>query len=565
MNRPVRLTLQIAVLAAVFGPSLLFEARSQTLTYQCSRILRGRLGEMEKAPAFTVCGETLRSRSRLVSFYEPRIFWPAWSEEGVPLVQADSLLEALRNAEDEGLSPEEFHLGTLQTLLEEIRREGNGPGVSDPSRCADLDLLLTDALLTYGSQLLFGRTRPPEPLKEVLMDSRGVDLVTQAERAVRVNGVSAFLRQLAPGQIGYRNLRGALARYRRISDTGGWSPVRGEPELRRADAGEQVKALRNRLAFECDSCHDFRSQRDSFDLDLEQAVKEFQRAHGLPASGVVDGATAEALNVPVEDRIRQLEVNLERWRWLPRTPPDRCVVVNVAGYSLRVVEQDSTLMAMKVIVGKDYKPTPILASEITHVVLNPSWNVPRKIGQEEIFPLVRRDSSYLERNRFKVYSTGRRGNREVNPAAIDWAAADSTSYWFQQQPGPLNALGPVKFVFRNDFDVAIHGTPGRALFRKPVRQFSHGCIRVERPVQLAEYVLRGNPGWTRKTIDTLIASSTERTIRLRRPIPVHILYLTAWADGAGPVQFRDDVYRLDEPRYRALSGIVQLRATLPKE
>jgi murein L,D-transpeptidase YcbB/YkuD len=565
MNRRKQLILRVAMLAAVFGPAQVFEARSQSLTYQCSKLLRSRVERMESALTATVCDETLQSQSRLVSFYEPRIFWPAWSEEGLPLAQADSLIEALRNAEGEGLSPAEFHLGALQSLLDDARREGNRQSASDVSRLVDLDLLLTDALLTYGTQLLFGKTQPPEALKEGLMDFRAMDFVAQAERAVRVNRLSAFLQQLVPVQPGYRNLREALARYRRISEMGGWLPIKPDSALRRTGVGAQVKVLRERLGFECDTCHDFRSQRDTFDLDVEQAVKEFQRSHGLPASGVVDVATCAALNVPVGDRIRQLEVNLERLRWLPRTPPDRCIVVNIAGFSLRVLEHNRTLMAMKVIAGKDYKPTPILASEITHLILNPSWNVPREIGQEEIFPAVKKDSSYLARRHFKVYSTAGRGNREVDPAAIDWTTADSTAYWFQQQPGPRNALGRMKFVFRNEFDVYIHDTPARALFKKAVRQFSHGCIRIERPVQLAEYVLRGNAGWTRKKLDSAMETHTERTVRLREAIPVYILYLTAWADESGPVQFRNDVYRLDEPHYRALGSIVQVKATLPEE
>jgi murein L,D-transpeptidase YcbB/YkuD len=565
LKKLTKLTLQVPVFAVVLGLALVFEARSQTLTYHCSKLLRTRLESMESAATTTVCGETLRSKSHLVSFYQPRIFWPAWSEEGLPLAQADSLIDALRNAEGEGLSPAEFHLGVLQGLLYDLRRKENRQSASDRSRLVDLDLLLTDALLTYGSELLSGKTQPPEALKEGFIDFRAMDFIPQAERAVRVNRLSAFLQQLVPVQLGYRNLREALARYRRISELGGWLPIKTERALKRGDVGEEVKVLRKRLSFECDVHHDFRSRRDTFDIDLEQAVKEFQQSHGLPASGVVDVATSEALNIPVGDRIRQLEVNLERWRWLPRTPLNRCIVVNIAGFSLRVVEHDRTLIAMKVIAGRDYKPTPILASAITHLILNPSWNVPREIGQEEIFPRAKKDSNYLERSHFKVYSAAGRGKREVDPAAIDWTTADSTAYWFRQQPGPFNALGRMKFVFRNEFDVYIHDTPSRALFKKAVRHFSHGCIRIERPVQLAEYVLRGNPGWTRKKLKSAMESDTERTIRLREAVPVYILYLTAWADESGPVQFRNDVYRLDEPRYKALGGIVQVKATPPNE
>ena len=565
MNTPKRLILRAALLAVVSGAALVCDAWSQTVTYQCSKLLRDRLDRLELAPSAAICGETLRSKSRLASFYEPRIYWPIWSEEGLPLARAEALIEAVRNAESEGLSPEEFHLDALQSLLDDARREEDRQSASSLARLVDLDLLCTDALLTYGSQLLFGRTQPPEALKEGLTDFRAADFVAQAERAVRTNRVPQFLDQLVPSHLGYRNLRQALARYRRICEMGGWLPIKTEPVLKRTDAGEQVGELRVRLSFECDTCYAFGSQRDTFDLDLELAVKEFQRSHGLLPSGVADRATCEALNVPVETRIRQLEVNLERWRWLPRTPPDRYIEVNIAGFSLRVVERARTVMTMKAIVGKDYQPTPILASEITHLVLNPFWNVPRKIAWEEIIPRVKRDTSYLERRLFKVYSAAGRGRREVDPASIDWTTADSTAYRFRQQPGPSNALGRMKFVLPNEYGVYIHDTNAHGLFKKPVRHLSHGCIRIERPMALAEYVLRGHSGWTRKKIASVLETDTSLTIRLPQAIPVYFLYLTAWADESGPVQFHNDVYRLDEAHYRALGSTVPMIATLPKE
>jgi murein L,D-transpeptidase YcbB/YkuD len=530
MTMPKRLIRRVVLFAVVSSAVLVCDARSQTVAYQCSKLLRARLDRMESTPSAAVCGEMLRSKSRLASLYGPRLYWPAWSEEGLPLAQVDVLMEAVRNAEREGLSPGEFHLDVLQSLVNDVRHEENRESASSLARLVDLDLLCTDALLTYGSQLLFGRTQPPEALKEGLVDFRATDFVAQAERAVRTNRVDQFLGQRVPSHPGYRNLRDALARYRRISDSGGWLPINTEPVLKRTDVGEQVGELRARLSFECDTCHASSARRDTFDLALEKAMKEFQHAHGLPASGVADKATVEALNVPVETRIRQLEVNLERWRWLPRTPPERYIVVNIAGFSLRVMEHDSTVMTMKTIVGKDYKPTPILASEITHLVLNPSWNVPRGIAWDEIIPLVKRDTSYLERRQFKVYSTAGRGNREVDPATIDWTKADSTSYRFQQQPGRLNALGRMKFVFPNGYDVYIHDTNARGLFKKSVRQFSHGCIRIERPMALAEYVLRGHSGWTRKKLASALETDSSRTIRLPQAIPVYFLYLTAWAD-----------------------------------
>ena len=210
---------------------------------------------------------------------------------------------------------------------------------------------------------------------------------------------------------------------------------------------------------------------------------------------------------------------------------------------------------MRVVVGKRYRPTPVFASSMTHLVINPAWNVPRSIAVREMLPLLRKDPTYLQEENLKVFEGWKPEEKELDPGAIDWSSTKAADFkfHFRQEPGPRNALGQLKFVFPNRFDVYMHDTPARDLFKKPSREFSHGCIRIERPLDLAEYALRGDFAWTHDKLVAAIASGKERTVPLPRPLPVYILYATAWVDRNGDLQLRRDTYNLDEPVAKAIS------------
>jgi murein L,D-transpeptidase YcbB/YkuD len=284
-----------------------------------------------------------------------------------------------------------------------------------------------------------------------------------------------------------------------------------------------------------------------FDEALEEAVKRFQGRHGLAVDGVVGPRTLQALNRTAEEHLRLIKVNMERWRWLPRSLGDRFIRVNIADFDMELVEAGERIMEMRVMVGKDYRRTPVFSDVMTYLVINPYWNVPRSLAVEDKLPLIKQDPAYLAGQKMKVLSGWGADAREIDPLTIDWSEVTPETFtWrLRQDPGPKNALGQIKFMLPNKFNVYLHDTPSREAFDRPDRALSSGCIRLEKPIQLAEYLLRGYPEWTRPAILAAIEDGKEQTIRLLEPIPVHILYCTAWVEDTGEVNFRRDIYGRD--------------------
>jgi len=306
---------------------------------------------------------------------------------------------------------------------------------------------------------------------------------------------------------------------------------------------------------------------DHFDALLEQAVLGYQRRRGLPVDGKVGAKTVASLNVPVNDRIRQLELNLERLRWLPRDLGQRYILVNMPGFDLQVMEDGRPVASMNVVVGTTAQPTPIFSRTMTYLEVNPYWNIPRRLVAREILPLVQRDPEDLIERNIRVYHGWQADSAELPAEAIDWAGVDPQNhpYRFRQDPGGKNSLGRVKFMFPNQFNVYLHDTPSTGLFARARRAYSHGCIRVAEPIELATYLLREEPFWTRSEIRYAIASGENLKIGLPRPLPVYLVYLTAWVDENGVTNFREDIYGRDELLQVALNqppaGPIQPDAT----
>jgi L,D-transpeptidase YcbB len=293
-----------------------------------------------------------------------------------------------------------------------------------------------------------------------------------------------------------------------------------------------------------------------FDAPLQAAVIRFQRRHGLETDGAVGPITLAELDRPVAERIRQIERNLERWRWLPHDLGSRYILVDIAGFELRVFEDEHMVMDMQVIVGRDYRQTPVFNDQIRYLVLSPYWNVPASLAVKDILPLARSDPRYLQEHGFKVLAGGWGADaRVVDATMVDWENISESNfpYRFRQDPGPYNSLGRVKFMFPNEFDVYLHDTPSVGLFARTSRDISSGCIRLERPLDLAEYLLDGASGWTRERILSGMNSGKERNITLPTPVPVHMIYLTVWTEPDGTAYFRPDVYGRDARLDTALS------------
>jgi murein L,D-transpeptidase YcbB/YkuD len=478
----------------------------------------------------------------LQRFYRQRSFLPAWSRGPGAGERAARLLHALDTADAHGLDPAAYPSGAIRA-----RSARAGQRVA-----AERDLLLTDAFLRYATDVASGRLRPEqvEPdwgIAAVRLDP--VEALTRTTRAPET--FAAVLASLPPPAAGYRRLVEAWRRYRRIAAGTGWPALAPGPMLRPGDRDDRVPALRRRLGAEDDRVSP--GSGADYDAPLAAAVRRFQLRHGLAVDGVVGPATLGALNVSTAERLRQIGLNLERWRWLPRDPGERYLAVNAADATLGVVVDGRTVLASRVVVGDARHPTPMAQARIEAVVFNPPWNVPTSIAAAEMLPTLREDARYLVDNDIVILD-----RQETDPYGliVDWASvpADPFPFRLQQRPGARNPLGQIKFDMPNRFDVYLHDTPARSLFARPVRTSSHGCIRVERARDLATYLLSGQPGGGREAIERAIATGHTQRLPVDRPLPVYLVYWTAFVDEAGAVQFRDDVYGRDRRLAAALAG-----------
>lgn len=513
-------------------------------------VIRQRLEAAGQPEALVVCKVCLLSPALLPEYYQQRHYQAAWLDErGRLLPMAEELVAVIQAVASEGLVPEQYHLAQIQALRKTLA------GKPSPALAADLDLLLTDAFLVLGGHLLNGRVNPETIDPEWRIVRREGNLLRTLEQAIAGREVRSALTGLLPQQAGYRNLRTALARYRRLAAAGGWPPVPAGPSLRAGDSDSRIAALRARLGRDGDLDEGAQTGND-FDEALLEAVLRFQKRHGLSADGVVGAKTIAALNVPVEARVRQIEFNLERWRWMPQDLGPRHVLVNTAAFHLDMMENDEAVLSMRVVVGKPYRRTPDFSGSITYLVLNPYWEIPHSIALKDILPQIQKDSGYLERLGIRVFRGWGGEARAVDPGSIPWQrlGPGSFPYRLRQDPGPVNALGRIKFMFPNVHSVYLHDTPARELFLRETRSFSSGCIRLEKPLELAALLLRNTPLDTAEAVKEALPGKISKTVLLPAPVPVHLVYWTAWADPAGTVQFRSDVYGRDLLLDRALSA-----------
>lgn len=475
-------------------------------------------------------------------FYRQRHFAPAWSKAGRLSAGASALLAAIHDSAAQGLRASDYHLAMLQR--DRIKQ-----------RWVDLDLLMTDAYLTLAHDYAYGRVSPAAVDRHWFLARRDrFDLVSYLSFALDHHDIGASLRALLPRAPGYQHLVEALARYRQLHAQGGWPPLPAGRTLAEGDRGPRVRALRHRLRLSGDFTGDAPKDGAQFGAALEQAVERFQRRHGLSVDGVVGRNTRAALNVSAARRIRQIEVNLERWRWLPRDWRQRRIQVNIPDFALKAVADGHVLFRSPVIVGRPSRATPVFGATLIAVVVNPPWRVPRSIAVHEELPRIRADVHYLARNHLEVLQGWGSKAHVINPANIDWQqlGAHDFPYRLRQAPGPHNALGRIKFLLPNPYEIYLHDTPARALFARTRRAFSHGCVRVARAHALAQFLLSRNPGWQASQLHDDLESLRERTIRLATPWPVRIIYRTAWVGAHGLMQFRRDLYHRDPAVARAL-------------
>lgn len=439
----------------------------------------------------------------------------------IPVDQAALVLKTLREAGAHALEPDTAALDRIEALL----------ASSDPAdRQAGQTQLRLQAIAyaraQHGLRLPSDRFLHAWGLRPAAYDAAG-----DFDQALDNGQLPAWLAKLPPPFPAYRRLTVAYARYRAIADQGGWSRIATGPSLKPGATGPRVAALRQRLAVEDGTVPPGGPDAESYDEALKQAVMRAQARYGLTPDGVAGAATLAALNIPVDERLTQIRANLERWRWIPRVlSPDR-VEVNIPEAMAVEYEAGAPALTTRIVVGKSGWPTPSFRDAIESIVFNPPWNVPPRIAVKEVWPKIRRIPGYMQRERFVVRSNGQ----------------------LQQLPGPKSALGLIKFNLPNPYGVYLHDTPSKSLFAKDFRAQSHGCMRVEKPVELAKHLLRNNAAWPDSRIDEVLASGGPTLeVPLARSVPVYVFYWTVVTDDQGQVGFRQDVYGWDRTLMAAL-------------
>jgi L,D-transpeptidase YcbB len=486
--------------------------------------------------------------------YEERAFLPLWRNNPNGSEELEALRDAICGAVDQGLNSANYHV----RMIDRVYQRATDEELDDVTRAqelARLDLLASHAFLLYGSHLVSGYIDPRWDV-----EPPGVDLFRLLEEALEEEGVAEVLNgELAPSHISYQRLQQALQRYRGIEAAGGWPEV---DEGRRLE--DQRQTVIHRLIVEGDLpkirlAQDKDPSEQYSEEDIDSALRSFQRRHGLADDGVFGPATTAAMNVPVGDRIRQIERNMERWRWLPSEIPGKHVLVNVAGFELLALEGDNTVLTMPIVVGMEYRETPLFDDAISYLEVNPYWHIPRSIAVEDMLPRILENERYLETRGIEVLE----GGTAIDPKEVDWdeLSEEEFPYRLRQKPGPLNALGEIKFMFPNEYAVYLHDTPDDHLFDERERMHSSGCIRVAKPLELAEWLLEEDAEWSRSRLEQAVEGGETKQILIDDPVPVYLGYWTVWVGDDDRVYFWNDVYGQDEELAKALPRIALASAT----
>ncbi|KAA3597883.1 MAG: peptidoglycan-binding protein [Calditrichaeota bacterium] len=480
--------------------------------------------------SFSALNEQIHCSKSVSLFYQKRFFKLAWNSK-----TSSELLTAIKEADQEGLNPRDYHFEKLQQFLTNSTKT--------EFQKAELDILLTDAFLLYTSHLFSGKVNPQTIDAEWHVVRREGNPLEILENAIESGDIKNAIQATMPKHEIYKNLKKTLKIYREKTNES-WANIPIGETIKENGNDERLSIIRERL-FILGDLKDKTTENPSFyDENLFKAIQLFQKRNGLEDDGNIGKKTIATLNISLEQRINQIEANLERWRWLQQEFGNYYLKVNIANFELEVIKDGKLIRTHKIIVGKPFRKTPVFSSKMQYLVLNPTWTVPPGILNADVLPAVKKDVSYLEKKKLSVLDN--QGN-QIKISEIDWNSKAVKGYTYRQPPGPENALGAVKFMFPNQFHVYLHDTPSKELFSKNERAFSSGCIRVQESLVLAEYFLNDEVNWNRESINKVVETRKTQTVQLKEQPNVHLLYWTAWVDSNGNVNFRNDIYERDKP------------------
>jgi len=487
----------------------------------------------------------------LTEVYPENDLRPYWVTPNGPGQKASIVLDFLQMAEAEGLDPANYEVEEISRLF----------AARDTPSLALLDALLTFNLVKYIHDISSGQIKQLYAAPGLFPDATNIKFNPRAtmKKVLGATDLAVYLQSLPPAHRHYTGLKKALKIYRAIERNGGWPLIAAGITIQTGDYDMRIPAIMLRLSVTNDL--DLTTTQVPFETqyspELEQSIARFQQRHGLDPDGTIGPKTLAALNVPAGQRIKQIIVNMTRWRWQKHDLGEKYIIVNIAHFDLTAFEANQFTFGMPVIVGKFMNQTPIFSDRVSSVEINPYWNIPKSIARDEQLPELRKDPEYLVNRHVRIFSGWGDNATEIDSRNVDWSTVSPEmmdAYRLRQDPGPWNALGRIKFIFPNKYSVYLHDTPTQSLFSHNKRAFSHGCIRVSDPMKLAEFVLsrQNNADWTPELIQQSIEEKEHVVIGLVKELPVHITYQTAWFDKHEIVCFNYDVYGRDKKLLRAL-------------
>ncbi|PTV95353.1 murein L,D-transpeptidase YcbB/YkuD [Halanaerobium saccharolyticum] len=490
-------------------------------------------------------GEEVSFYRELIEFYDQRYHRSIWFDGDQFKKDPEVLIAEIKDSYGEGLKPADYHLDFIENSV----KDPDLFTADSLGKKALLEILLTNAYLSLASDYLNGKIDPEIIIEDYNHQDDNLEAQKLLKLLVDEEKLAQILETQLPTSSNYTQLRDKLYLYRDSGKIKEWPQINTDETLALDAEGKAVAQLVENLSARAYLNLESLDNRESFSQQVKRSVVRFQLDNGLNADGIVGRKTRKALNIPLEQRIKQIIVNMERWRWLPENLGSRYIYVNIADYNLKLYENNQLKMEMKTIVGQEQRSTPVFSDEIDYLVLNPYWYVPKSIAVKDKLPLIKEDYKYLQENNYSLFQyTGNNNLKEIDPAEVDWSEIDKDSfnYLLRQNPGDENALGRVKFMFPNRFSIYLHDTPSKYLFSETERGFSSGCIRIEKPVDLAEYLLKDQEKWDRQAIEAEMKKDKEKTVYLNNPIKIYLQYNTVWVDSLSNLHFREDIYGRDQ-------------------
>jgi L,D-transpeptidase YcbB len=490
-------------------------------------------------------------------FYESTDYKKAWLDHKKANNHYKAFVNEVMESYRYGINPDDYDIKELEKAVDSLYK--NKKRTDD--EISRLDIRITTSFFLFTTHLLEGRIRNAGAedfiWKKSLPDDDDVKILATIGSA---NDLRKEIDKLHPQDPQYEKLREALKFYKDRAVADNFKAVRLTKKIKPGQKDQAIVMIRKKLQLTDLEGDSMPMDSLTYDKKLVDAVKKFQKRHGLTADGIIDQQTVTRINVPLKHYVEVIALNLERLRWHPRASTDGDqIIVNVPDYMLRVYRNNKVTLEMKAILGSEFNATPIFSDTLKYIVFSPTWNVPKSIMEEEFLPNLQQDPEYYSQD-FKVFKNG----EEIDPTEEDWndEELNIASYQFVQNPGNLNALGNVKFVMPNNFNIYLHDTPGDRLFNREERALSHGCVRLEKPVELAKYLLADNNSWNQKKIQEAMQEIEPKTVNLKKPYPVRIIYRTAWVDDDKLVNFREDIYGHDERQIALLKKSVDFQGVV---